>query len=150
MAAPIGTCDRGEGGGDSDPGAALFIARCTGVDVTVGVTQATVAAVTAAGVCAICAAMISLPVKLDLNSVVTIGVNHLALGANNDGGLLSLNARFRIKRLTLGVVAKVAVRDVTTNRGNGVAIQRTLVDVGVLVFLLSLSVAELAWLAWLA
>ena len=121
----------------------MFIARCAGVGVTVGVTEATVAAVTAAGRALVCVVMIPLPMKLDLNTVITICVDHLAFGADDDGGLLSLDARFRIKRLTLGVVAGVAVRDVTTNRGNGVAIQRTLVDVGVLVSLLSLSVAEL-------
>lgn len=147
VAAPIGTGDGGEGGGNTHPGAALFIARCAGVGVTVGVAEAAVAvavaAVTAVGRALVCVVMIPLPVKLDLNTVITICVDHLSFGAYDDGGLLSLDARFRIKRLTLGVVAGVAVRDVATNGGNGVAIQRALVDVGVLVSLLSLSVAEL-------
>ena len=97
VTAPVGTRDGGECGGDSDPGAGVVIGGGAGVSVGIGVLESAVA------VASITTA--THPVELDFDAVVTVGMDNLALGADDNGGLLALYGGLGVQAFAVGVGA---------------------------------------------
>ena len=79
----------------------------------------------------------ALPVELDFNAMVTVGVDDLAGRADNDGGLLAVDSGFAVQQLTVGIEPGVAVGNGAGNGIDAVAVERALAFLGAGVVVLS-------------
>ncbi len=116
-AAPVIPCGGCEATADAYPGAGGGVSRGGGVVIRIGVAQAAVALVAA------------LPVVLDFNAVVAVGVDGvrqvtIPLGADDDGSLLTVNSGFGVDADAMTVCRLGTIGGSVRDEGHGVAVAR--------------------------